>query len=322
MTDETTTPEEETNTVYRYAMIGVDGVYNGLINGVSSLGYVVDAANHLPMVLNVLPGEQNFTTFHDRPFLGHDFIYDNLTGGMDLYKDTMGIVVPEPVTTSEHFAYGTGQAIGLATTVVAAGPIAGAAETALVGGETVAAVNAATKVSPLTSAFTAVTESPITRFAGDAVKWTGSLAGRFALSNPLITTGLVAGADVAYNDGNIVTPIAKSAVNAVTERMGIGTVFGNSADPNAAEPGIANLYGLANDPAKVGGMLAVIFGMNSILNNMLGNTLGLIVSTAIALVFHQAIGNATHTAVDAGRDMLDSVTRRDTPALAPAPGPR
>lgn len=323
MTDQTTTPEEETNTLYRYWMIGLDGVYDGMITGVSSLGYVVDAANHLPTVLNVLPGEQGFSTFHDRPFLGNQFIYENLTGGMDAYKDTMGIVVPDPVTTSEHFVHGTGEAVGLATTVVAAGPVIGAANSALVGGGEVAmAANAATKVSPVTSIFTAVTESPMAQSGFNALQYIGgktaSLVSRFAIANPLLSTGLLAGADVAYNDGNIVTPIAKSGANYVAEKFGIGTIFTDSSNPDAVVPGPANLYGFANDPAKTAGMLAVMFTANSLLNNYLGNALGLIAGLAIALVFNKVIGETSNDLVDKGRELLSGSPAQRTPA--PAPG--
>lgn len=323
MTDETTIPEEETNTFYRYAMIGIDGVYDGMIAGVSSLGYVVDAANHLPMVLNVLPGEQGFSTFHDRPFLGSEFIYDNLTGGMDAYQDTMGIVVPEPVTLSEHLVHGTGEAVGLATTVVATGAVLGAANTALVGGETVAVVNTATKVSPITSAFTAVVENPVVQAGTNAATYIGSqiasLAGRFAIANPLLTSGLAAGADITFNDGRIVTPVAKSGVNYLAESFGLGTIFRDSSDPDSdIVPGPANLYGLVDDPAKTAAMLGVVLATNSILNNFLGGTLGLIASIAIALVFNKQIGNAAHTALDAGREMIDGLTAEE-PVPVPVP---
>lgn len=319
--------EQDTNNGWRIPMIGIDGIYRGLARGVSGFGLLVDGVNHSPRLLNILPGVENFGPMSDRPFLGSAQIYDGLTGAHQGYKDLTGIVVPQPVTTAEHLAAGTGEAIGMGAVALATGPVIGAANTAIIGGgETALAVNAATRVSPVTQAFTAVAENPVARFVGDAVKWTGSqalsLTGRFAIANPLLTTGLAAGADVAMNDGRIVAPLAKSAVNAVSERMGIGTIFGDASNPNAAQPGIGNLYGLVNDPTKTAGMMAVIFGANAILNNMFGNVGGLIASVVLALVFHQTIGNASHAAVDAGRDLLDRVTRPDTPALAPAPAPR
>ena len=319
--------EQETNTGWRISMIGVDGIYRGLARGVSGFGLLVDGVNHSPRLLNLLPGVENFGPMSPRPFLGSAQIYDSLTGAHQGYKDLTGIVVPEPATTTERLAAGTGEALGLGAVALATGPVLGAANATLVGGgETALAVNAATRVSPVTQAFTTVAENPVMRTAGDMLQWVGSkalsLTGRFAISNPLLTTGIVAATDVAVNDGRLVTPVAKSAVNAVSERMGIGTIFGDSANPNGAQPGIANLYGLVDNPAKTAGMLAVIFGVNSILNNVFGNTLGLIASVAIALVFHQTIGNATSAVVDAGRDLVNGTTRQETPVPAPALTPR
>ena len=317
--------EERSGSIWRIPMIGTDGIYRGLINGASAFGLLVDGVNHAPRLLNVLPYVDNVGPMTARPFGGSAHIHDTLTGAYRGYRNITGINIPQPVTTAEHLAAGTGEALGVGAVALATGPLIGAANTALVGGETAVAVNAATRVSPLTQAFTAVAENPVARYIGNAVKWTGSqalsLTGRFAISNPLLTTGLAAGADVALNDGRIVTPLAKSGVNAIGERMGIGTIFGDSANPNAAQPGIANLYGLVDNPAKTAGMLAVIFGVNSILNNVFGNTLGLIASIAIALVFHQTIGNATNAVVDTGRDLLNGATRQDTRPVAPAPTP-
>ena len=159
---------DETDNGWRIPMIGVDGLYRGLINGVSSFGLLVDGVNHAPRLLNVLPGVDNVGPMTDRPFLGSAQIHDALTGAHDGYKDLTGIVVPEPVTAAEHLAAGTGEALGLGAVALATGPVIGVANTALVGGgETALAVNAATRVSPLTQAFTTVAENPVARFAGD-----------------------------------------------------------------------------------------------------------------------------------------------------------
>jgi hypothetical protein len=323
MTDQNTPPEEETNTFTRLWMLGVDGLYETMIVAASSPGYLVDAANHLPVVLNVLPGEQGFEPFSERPFLGSAQIYDTLSGAHNTYNDTMGVVVPEPATLTEHFAVGTGKAVGMGLSMLAAGPIIGAANSALVGGEAVVATNAATEVSSLTRAVTAVAENPVVSTGLDAAKYLGTkalgLTGRFAISNPLMTTALVSAADLKFNDGGIVKPAAKGAVNYVAEKFGLGTIFADASDPSTTQPGIANMYGFANDPAKTAGMLGVVFGVNALLNGYVGNLFGIIAGIAIALYFNQAIGDTANAALDKGKELLGAATpaRRD-PAL---PGP-
>ncbi len=283
MTDQTVTPEEETNTLKRLWMIGVNGLYEVSIDAVSSAGYLVDAANHLPVVLNALPGEQGFTPFTDKPFLGSGHIHASLTGGLDAYYGVTNITVPEPVTLTEHFAEGTGKAIGLAATALAAGPIIGAANSALVGGEAVVATTAATEVSAITRAVTAVTENAVVATGLDAAKYLGTkalgLTGSFAIANPLLTTALATGA------------------------------------------GIGSLTDIFNNPAKTAGMLGVVFGVNALLNDYVGNLFGLIAGIAIALYFNQTIGSTANAVVDKGKELLEGVsssTRRD-PAM-PGPG--
>ncbi|WP_123632433.1 hypothetical protein [Phaeobacter inhibens] len=93
------------------------------------LGAPVDIVNNLPRVANVLPGEQGYTTFSDRPIGGSETIDDLLR---------FGGAVPdyEPRNTAERVVNRVGEELG-ATAVPLAGGLASA------GRQTVAQVNRA-----------------------------------------------------------------------------------------------------------------------------------------------------------------------------------
>lgn len=72
----------------------------------STLGAPIDLLNMAPSILNILPGEQGFSTFSDKPFLGSESIAGMMGNvGASVAKEP-------PQTTYEQFMRGAGEAAG------------------------------------------------------------------------------------------------------------------------------------------------------------------------------------------------------------------
>lgn len=318
MADNDTPAEEDVTWSHRFS-VGMEGLYDGLITGVSAVGYVVDAVNYAPSILNVLPGEQGFSNFSDRPFLGHEMIYDTLNGGYEGYKDLTGIETPELVDVTDHIVYGTGYVAGEATAIVAtggalrAGTVAATEFTAAAAGldSTATAAAVAAADVPMTQRigalfYDAAGESTllgkVTGYATSATASVGKWLGGFSLRHPFLTAGAATVADIKYNDGAIVTPLAKDAADTVATKYGLAPIFGDSSNPDG---------GFFNDPAKLAGMGTVTLGLTAILKNVLGTPLALIVSAGIAMYFNENISNISHT-------FAQAVGLEDKPGTTPA----
>lgn len=104
----------------------IEGLYDGAIDVIALPGYAVDAVNHAPMILNVLPGDQGFSTFSDRPFLGHDMIRDSLKGAHNAYKDAVGVETPQILDGTDQALRVGGELAGGGIVTMGAGTVVGA----------------------------------------------------------------------------------------------------------------------------------------------------------------------------------------------------
>lgn len=75
--------------------VGLDGVYSSLIDIATLPGYAVDGINHLPRLLNLIPGVDGIGPITDRPVLGSEYINENLTAGYEGYLGLFGEERPE-----------------------------------------------------------------------------------------------------------------------------------------------------------------------------------------------------------------------------------
>jgi hypothetical protein len=326
MVDTPTTTEEpeaeqERGWSHRIGVFG-EGIYDGGIAAISSLGLAVDAVNHAPRVLNLLPGVENFGPITERPFLGSTMIRENLTGAHDAYKDAVlpgGAETFAPVDLTDHFLYAGGQATGMAVTMQGA-TTAFTAANGLLTARTAAALGLDSSASHI--AITAATENNLgmmaarhlvtptgaptllgqgVNLAEQGVFAAGRYAAAFPLRHPFLTAAGASYVDIAHNDAELTSSVGRTAVNFGAERFGLGPIFADSAADGTApgtEPQAAfNWQDMLQDPTKLAGMTASLFALNSVLNNVLGNTLGMIASLAIVLVFNSFIGEKSHDVV-------------------------
>lgn len=317
--------EKELNIWHRIGVFG-EGFWDGTIDAVSSVGLVIDAANHAPRLLNVLPYVDGFEPFHPRPFLGSAMIHDSLTGAHDAYKDAVlsgGATMFDPVDTTDHLIYGGGYVTGVAAGAVSTGAVANSALAAAAPAVTGAAATETTVGSLIGRQFVTASGNPTllghgTNLLGQGALATGKYAATLPLRYPFMTAATAAYVDIAHNDARLTAHYGKEGANFVSERMGIGPVFATESNPEGF-----SALNLLQDPAKLAGMATVMFAMNSVLNNFLGNALGLIASLALALTFHELIGEKSNQLVTFARDAVGGLTGAQndrTPPQAPAPG--
>ena len=108
------------------APVGSAASYAGqeLARGVTQmLGAPVDLVNASPMLGNLLPGEQGFEPFSDKPVLGSEFLWDLVTAPRDALQDVAGLPVGDrqPQNAAERIVGRAAQEVG-----AAAVPVAGA----------------------------------------------------------------------------------------------------------------------------------------------------------------------------------------------------
>lgn len=332
MTDETATPQEEEQSWF-WRGLGVvgEGVYDGAIMAVSSVGLVVDAVNHAPRLVNVIPGVDGVGPISDRPFLGSTMIRESLTGAHDAYKDLVlpgGATMFDPQTPGEHVLYGAGYVGGAALGSVGTGATLAATREALMGGTALAqSFNTARVAAGGQSVIPNMTPMSIVNNAGGAAldvttSFTRSAAGHalgFSARHPILATGALTAADIAYNDGRVSGALAETAGNAITERIGLGPVFGDSARDPAQD-------GWFDDPTKLAGMVTSFFAANALLGGMfgdggIGKIFGVLLVGALVLAFNGQIGEMSHSVANTVRDALNPDPQRQAPVTAPAVAP-
>ncbi|MBU0799554.1 MAG: hypothetical protein KKA05_00985 [Alphaproteobacteria bacterium] len=338
--------EQDLGWAHRIGVFG-EGIYDGGITAISGLGLAVDAVNHAPRLLNLLPYVDDVGPMTERPFLGSTMIRENLTGAHDAYKDltlSNGAETFAPVDLTDHFLYAGGQVTGMAVTMQGTSAAFSAANGALTAR---AAAAAGLDASTSHIAITAATENNLGAMAarnlvnpagnptllghGVNLAEQGALAaGRYAatipLRHPLLTAAGASYLDITQNGGELTSRFGKAAANYVAESFGFGTIFGND-DPNENPDGGFNWQDMLQDPTKLAGMTASLFALNSVLNNFVGGTLGMIASLAIVLVFNNLIGEKSHDVVGMvnnalnGNGQTQPEQRPGTQALPTPTGP-
>lgn len=251
--------------------VGIDGIYQGIINTLALPGYLVDAANHAPTVLNILPGEQGFSTFSDDPFLGSGQIRSGLTSLYQGYNDVAGVTVPQRVDTLDGL-------IGMG------GEVAGGALVA--GGLSLAAGSSpvlANGIRTVASGTTVVQQSPATGYVLGGLKGAARSAW-WAATHPVTAfnalTGLAitgSAVDMTLNDGNLtgaaVGAVTNKAVESVTGYESLSAVWRENAPQEMQDMLVSFMEFMGENPmlAKWGSFGFALVTGNALIEKMTGN---------------------------------------------------
>ncbi len=139
-------------------IIGLDAVYENLIDLVSLPGYAVDGMNNLPRLLNLIPGVDGFGPMTDRPFLGSEFIRDNLTAGYEGYLALGGAERPVAIDDTDMMIQtGVSYAVNGTAIVLSSG---GYAALRLGGAATATAIETTTATGTLLTRTAAAATTP------------------------------------------------------------------------------------------------------------------------------------------------------------------
>lgn len=318
--------------------ITTDGIYEGLINGVAAFGYAVDAVDNAPRILNLLPGEQGFSTISDGdPFMGQKHIQRSLTAAYNGYNDVIDYDVPQPVDLTDHVLHLGGEvAGGLA--------VAGSTHMAI---QSSAAATNALKVTG--AAATTIQETSVLGYAHDIGRtaWHGAWtiaklpyqAIKLAFATAATGTAVVAtgaAVDLGFNNGDISEMAVRKGAGFVAEKGGeiagnilgipdIGKAFNDVAPESVKEifKDAMEYMGEHQELAKWGSFAVTLMVGNATLKAFLGDGLmGSVTSLAVASMLAWGISEMFEEKAlayaQAQKDETATITTDAVPA-APAP---